>query len=62
MGLVFVVEMELYDNKKSYCVIVNKNIIANIKLTILLKSSYLRIVCPRQYPESFYLGYTERDI
>lgn len=44
MGLVFVAEMELYDNKKSYCVIVNKNIIVNMKLSIPLKFSYLRIV------------------
>lgn len=40
----FVAEMELYDNKKSYCVIVNKNIIVNMKLSIPLKFSYLRIV------------------
>lgn len=34
VGLMFVAEMELYDTEKSYCVIVNENIIANMKLSI----------------------------
>lgn len=62
VGLVFVAEMELSDNKKSRCVILNKNIIANIKLSVLLKFSDLRIVCLRQYPESSCLGYTRRHL
>lgn len=43
MGLVFVLGMELRDSKISYCVIVNENTIANVKLSIPLTFSYLRI-------------------
>jgi len=56
VGLVFVAEMELYDNKRSYCVMLARVFLLTIKLSIPLKFSYLRIVCLRQVFRDFLFG------